>query len=134
MHPAEVGGGDVSGAQHVEGGVEIAARDVELAGEVVARAHGHDAEHAVGLGGDARQRADRAVAAARDDPASAGEGVAGEGDEVVGIGRELDLEVEPGGREGADEVGEPGVAPPSTGGGIHDRGPGVGCRAHRRGA
>ena len=110
---------DVTGPQHVDGGGEVVARDVELAGEVVARPDGHDAEHAVVVGGDAGERAQRAVAPARDHGAAAGEGVArASATRSVGVGRQHDLEVEVGGGERVGDAWEPGPR--------RDRGPAAG--------
>ena len=114
--------------------VEIAAGDVELAGEVVARAERDDAEHATLVGGDAREHADGAVTAARDDGAPAPERVAGQGDEVGGVGRQHDLDVEVGRGERVEHVGETGPGPTAPGGRVHDRGPALGGREHRAGA
>ena len=119
--------------EHVDGGGEIAAGDVELAGEVVARPERDDAEHATFVGGDAREHADGAVTAARGDGAPATERVARPGDEVGGVGRQHDLEVEIGGGERVEHVGEAGPGPTAPGGRVHDRGPALGGREHRGG-
>ncbi len=111
MRAPEVGGEHLAGAEDVEGGGEVVAGDVELAREVVARPERDDAEHATFVGGDAREHADGAVTPARGDGAPATERVARSGDEVGGIGRQHDLEVEIDGGERVEHVGEAGSGP-----------------------
>ena len=121
--------------------VDVVARDPDVAGEVVARTHGHDREHAVGLRREPGQRGHRAVAAARHHAAAAAERVAGPGREVGGAGGDHDLHVEAGDvADGGERVGHAGQAlagPAAAGRGIQQRGPGarqLGMGAHRGGA
>ena len=103
--------------EHVEGGVEIVAGDVELAGEVVARPERDDAEHAALVGGDAREHADGAVAPARGDARGPRPNASRRpGHEVGSIGRQHDLEVEVGGGERVEHAGEAGPGPTAPGG------------------
>jgi undecaprenyl diphosphate synthase len=132
VHPPEVGGNDVAVAQHGDGGVDVAARDVELAREVVARSRGHDPEHAACFGGDTGERADRAVTPARDDPSTVRERVPRQRHEVAGVGRQLELEVEPARRKCVEQMGETGAAPPTARRRVHHRGPGLRRPTHRR--
>ena len=114
MHATEVGLHDLAGAEQVDGGVEVVTGDVELAGEVVARPERQDAEHATLVGGDAREGVHRPVAAARDDRAAVAEGAAGEGEEIVGVGGEHQLDVEVGGGERVEHPRESGPGPTPT--------------------
>ncbi len=123
VRATEIHGRDVAGAQHVDRGLVIAARELELAGEVVARSERHDPEHATHVGSDTGEHADGAVTPARDDGAVAPERVVGTGHEVAGVGREHDLDVEVDGGERFEHVGEAGPGPTAPGRRVHDRGP-----------
>ena len=97
----------------------------EGAGEVVAGAEGHDAEEPSGLGREAGESPDRAVAAAGQDTLAAVEGGARDGEAV---GERLgDVDVDGARRELIAQAGKVMGAPTATRTGIHDSRPAHGA-------
>jgi len=84
-----------------------------------------EAEHAIVLGGEPGHGAHRAVAAARDDPASGVERGDGESPQIVCVGGEVNLDVEVGAGERVSGARQLESGPAPSRGRIDDRSPGL---------